>query len=548
MKRAAMVVALGFVVLGAARTLDHRVRATSARCAPCHAQSTAWQSWQGGDHPSVACGQCHRQGLGHVVARRLRGRSAGPEASHAPTPFSDRVCRDCHVRRWRGRGQIAEGEGHARHAFALKQGCLTCHQSGNHSYEPKPDLCATCHRDSVDKVQPMAREHCLACHTFLAEGGHATSRASACEACHEARGVKPSAGRAHGTLAARCDVCHQPHGADQPGALCTRCHTHQITDTTPPTHKLCANCHAPHEWQRPDNATCRGCHKTLPENVPAHSIPGHAEKFCRDCHPPHSWKFAGPQTCTNCHRARHALPHPTPWVPGHVADARAKRDTCRACHEDNFCGACHSQRRPASHATDGWVHGGHGPASEAGDHDCTVCHSESFCANCHARTKPSSHQQGDWLEGRHGEFSQEERQDCAMCHRQSFCADCHGLTMPHPSGWIRGHGRAAGDREVCANCHERGFCAPCHGGPNFMPPDHSGAWVQQRHGQMALAGRARCARCHPAGECAGCHGLTMPHPKSWLPRGHAKVASFASGSLCFKCHARTFCYRSCHVR
>ncbi|MBS3973749.1 MAG: hypothetical protein KGZ89_02630, partial [Actinobacteria bacterium] len=93
------------------------------------------------------------------------------------------------------------------------------------------------------------------------------------------------------------------------------------------------------------------------------------------------------------------------------------------------------------------------------------------------------------------------------CHAQSFCSDCHGMEMPHPAGFLEGHGEL--DPATCLTCHavagetadEMLFCNACHhpyGNP-ALP------WIPQHVDSVRDGGSEQCFQCHSRVFCAECH-------------------------------------------
>ena len=136
-------------------------------------------------------------------------------------------------------------------------------------------------------------------------------------------------------------------------------------------------------------------------------------------------------------------------------------------------------------------------------------------------------------------------QECDGCHRgQVVCSECHnGLAMPHPAGWLRGHGQVVNDRSkaVCVGCHlkkDPSFCIDCHG----VVIPHPSDWAS-RHATVGEKDPKVCVKCHGKDPCITCHGLQMPHPSNWQSQ-HSSVA-LSDPSLCSKCHSSQFCV-NCH--
>ena len=214
------------------------------------------------------------------------------------------------------------------------------------------------------------------------------------------------------------------------------------------------------------NETCLGCHKDF-EQVTAnedqkefsHDLHLRQRLDCVTCH-----KTVGhdgttkPEAavCDECHGL--TMPHPADYVKTHGKDVdQAGTDTCDNCHNIYLhCQECHGLQMP--HPA-GWKTK-HGDIATPEMETCRQCHEKQFCLSCHPVEMP--HPQ-NWTTT-HGRATAEKGSaTCTMCHEASDCTACHGLPMPHPSDWGTTHPDAAAkDRENCLLCHDQQDCDDCH--------------------------------------------------------------------------------------
>ncbi len=152
--------------------------------------------------------------------------------------------------------------------------------------------------------------------------------------------------------------------------------------------------------------------------------------------------------------------------------------------------------------------------------DCELCHTKKDYAET-----PSTHETAAW-EKQHGSLG--ILSTCSACHHDKRmatldlgetgapdCRSCHdGLLMPHPKSWQRLHGEreAALGEEACTTCHpSEDYCKTCH--QLAMP--HPSGFVAS-HTKAAERIGTGCMNCHRADNCQACHG----QHRDGAPQGH----------------------------
>lgn len=440
-------------------------------------------------------------------------------------------------------------------ALATLVGVASLLSAGASSSAADPEnllSCGTCHSMAEEVMAWQEGAHsnlaCMECHL---EGNGARVRSE----FRKRSGEMVAQDRPH-TIALqvaeeRCVECHQPQmpyllkdlvppplegagaGADPAGApgqpMAIRA-GHDLHQNGEP--KLaCTDCHVIHgpragtpESREAAHSRCQDCHDQ--EQV---AIPVQASVSCVACHV----DAAAVAPANHRPEAR--------WLGSH---GRADRRTCGECHLDATAEPHGKLARPAAFPT------------QAGD----------YCAACHAGV-PMPHPAGYLAE--HGSAALAAGQAaCQTCHspqnpaqpapdhaRADFCTSCHaGVAMPHPQGFLAGHGMAAlaAGQATCQTCHSgqnpvspgaahagEGFCANCHGGLVMPHPD---AFLS-RHGQESRQAPATCELCHSpqntarpnaphafAGFCGACHD-SYQHPAGWVA-GHGGQVD----ESCATCH------------
>jgi DmsE family decaheme c-type cytochrome len=221
-------------------------------CLTCHDDKT----YKGTAHALVSnprspvsthgCESCHGPGKAHAESggdktKIVNLRTLSPQRA-------SETCATCHDR---SKHALWSGSQHDQRSVS----CLTCH-SVHTPVGPKqlkaktePELCATCHRNIVNKLNRFnhmpvreGKMQCSSCHnphgsTNVKLLKNGTTVDEACSTCHaEKRG--PYLWE-HAPVANACVTCHDPHGSNNERMLvakvpflCQRCH---VTSRHPPT-------------------------------------------------------------------------------------------------------------------------------------------------------------------------------------------------------------------------------------------------------------------------------------------------------------------------
>ncbi|MFZ2958229.1 MAG: hypothetical protein WA705_15175 [Candidatus Ozemobacteraceae bacterium] len=177
-----------------------------------------------------------------------------------------------------------------------------------------------------------------------------------------------------------------------------------------PPEKLCLRCH----YHRKSKSDCGLCHlgKPLPtQRERARVSHGatfkhdqHAKVDCIECHVrTEKWETLDgsmvkttmasccechtgvkiKKTCTLCHeKTPRPDDHGRNYERKHGIAWRSEPQSCRPCHEDSSCLACHA-KRPRDHSM-AWTARRHGISAQADPDRCAVCHStKDVCRRCH---------------------------------------------------------------------------------------------------------------------------------------------------------------------
>ncbi len=212
-------------------------------CLGCH----EGQSYKGTAHALVSnertpaaahgCESCHGPGKAHAESGDA---TKIVNFKTLKVQQSSETCAVCHDR---GKHALWTGSQHDQRNV----GCVTCHSvhapRGEKQLKAKsePELCATCHRNVVNKLQRLnhmpVREGKIQCSSCHNPHGSANVRLlkvgttvdESCSSCHaEKRG--PFLWE-HAPVANACVTCHDPHGSNNNRMLvaklpflCQRCH------------------------------------------------------------------------------------------------------------------------------------------------------------------------------------------------------------------------------------------------------------------------------------------------------------------------------------
>jgi hypothetical protein len=313
---------------------------------------------------------------------------------------------------------------------------------------------------------------------------HAThARASvACLACHEEiYDAKTMEGRFL-PPEAKCLECHKEKKAQGDCGFCHRDGAHPVTYAK--VDRSLRLSHADHIERVKED--CARCHQKLPELVDTGStVP--PMTTCTNCHE-HAVELAAGQ-CNGCHVDLRRFPlrpvsqfsHQGNFVRQHGPIARATAESCAQCHDQTFCADCHAktvalpvEAKFPERVTADFIHRAdfvsrHAIEARADESTCRRCHGQTFCDACHTEqnltpraANPRSPHPPDFSfpgsSNSHGPLARRDIASCAACHDQgarSNCVDCHKVGGdPHPMGWASHHPRDEINRTpMCLTCH-----------------------------------------------------------------------------------------------
>jgi hypothetical protein len=246
---------------------------------------------------------------------------------------------------------------------------------------------------------------------------------------------------------------------------------------------------------------CKGCHQALPDKGDtSRKTPSMAS--CTACHN-HQTDFVEAR-CTPCHtdlkgyQPVTAFAHQGDWMRIHGRLARPVAESCAQCHDQTYCGECHTpQTTPArpsviwpEEVTRAFIHRGdyvsrHMIEASANPASCRKCHGSPFCQSCHelqgvTLTAPAFravHPPFWAVRGApgatafHGDAARRDITSCAGCHdngADAICVRCHnvgngitaglGANGPHPQSFVSKHRNEDKSKNgMCLACHTGGL-------------------------------------------------------------------------------------------
>jgi hypothetical protein len=450
--------------------------------------------------------------------------------------------------------QAAPKFDHAQHAKVFVS-CATCHagveQAGAPSMPPAAS-CASCHDGTVEKrVDWQARVGPRISNLRFDHLRHAAVRRAkgdttgTCTDCHAERGAGWM--RVRPPSAPQCVTCHLPGARDHltvPDSACATCHLTLAAAVTLPRERIA-------KFPAPPSHSSPGFMLPAGHGAQAKAVTGrnrvaqscatcHAKDFCTACH------VDAPETTVIQALAADprslALPHELKAPPNHAAkdfDARhgalagTNGASCRSCHTQESCAACHRAGPPAP----GLALYPAGPGRGEGART--------------TRRPPASH--GPGWEERHGPFAAASMKSCTSCHTRSSCLSCHRPDAArrgsyHPASYLTRHPADAYSRSTsCTDCHNVGeFCQTCHAQSGLsarrtllgVAGYHDGnRQFFLGHGQAARQSLETCVSCHVERDCLTCHSVVKgrafnPHGPGFDPERMLRK----NPQLCIACH------------
>jgi hypothetical protein len=161
--------------------------------------------------------------------------------------------------------------------------------------------------------------------------------------------------------------------------------------------------------------------------------------------------------------------HGESFTARHAPLAAAAPATCRGCHVQTDCFACHWPSAGAG-AGAGYHPAGflqrHPSAAYARESACAECHNVgAFCQTCHARSGLGSerqlgsgyHDASRFFLSSHGQAARQSLESCVSCHVERDCLACHSAQTgrrfnPHGPGFDGARLRRK-NPEMCTACH-----------------------------------------------------------------------------------------------
>jgi hypothetical protein len=256
------------------------------------------------------------------------------------------LCSDCH-------GKALESVSSVDNLLPAMETCYNCHS------EEDTD-CTVCHADPdnfgvANRVTGFAANFPHAVHA---------SSDSQCLTCHEGIVKKDKVTDVAMNLPQNtvCQTCHEPVDYAENKAMCVQCHSATMS-FKPVTHNGGWRDHHGFVSQM-DDQSCRHCHQ---------------QSYCLECHEGDNLDHET---------------HPLNYKLTHGLDARANKDNCMTCHqEESACIDCHKTELvwPKNHNFANWSNttdgGGHARAAKYDLDNCMSCHNDAYgdvvCMTCH---------------------------------------------------------------------------------------------------------------------------------------------------------------------
>jgi hypothetical protein len=350
-----------------------------------------------GKHRSVACGDCHQNG---VIAGTPRDCEACHWVRRQDDPYKLYFgihCADCHTPfDWKklknGSWEHGQATGFSLAGVHKSMDCAACHP-GN-VFKGPAQTCYSCHRGQYEgapgHVSGNYSFDCRQCHFSMTSwtGTQTTNHASF-----------PLLGR-HATTA--CTDCHKNNVYAGTPRDCVGCHLADYNATQAPNHRQagystdCVSCHGESALTWKNAATnhsqywpLQGPHKTL-ECSKCHSSGYDLPRDCYGCHrsdydnstaPNH--RQAGYSTsCENCHFPSHltwnqaVFSHKFPITSGKHAGFACSDCHLSANYLDFSCINCHSHDKSTMDSKHHDVHG--------------YSYNSQACYSCHANGQADS--------------------------------------------------------------------------------------------------------------------------------------------------------------
>lgn len=449
--------------------------------------------------------------------------------------------------------QSRQGFDHPKHA-KLFVTCATCHRGAEAAGQPmlpSAPSCGACHDGTTEKrvewsPRPGPRVSNLR-FDHLRHGALRRARGdttSSCTDCHAEKGATWM--RVRGPSAPQCIGCHTPGRAPhlaQPDSACASCHV-PLAQAPALTPARIAGFPIPESHRASAFLTKaghgRGAERQGRQRAAASCATCHARDFCATCHVD-APEVAAIQALSPDPRAL-AIQHELKAPPSHQAAnfeavhgmlATGRDASCRTCHSQESCLACH--RAAAPPAVLALFRSGPGRGEGAKT----------------TQRLPASHSPS-WRE-RHGSFASASMKSCASCHARDECLTCHLPTTAkrngyHPSGYLTRHPADAYTRSnSCGDCHNTGeFCQTCHNQAGLSARRtllgaagyHDGnRQFLFGHGQAARQGLESCVTCHVERDCLTCHSSIKgrgfsPHGPGFDPERMLRK----NPQLCMACH------------